>query len=66
MKQSTCSAVICQPGGREQKHDIIITGNLFTKASRSGCIISVRKRIAHFYMWSRYRHTVCTKIELEQ
>ena len=22
MKQSACSAVICQPGGREQKHDI--------------------------------------------
>ena len=30
MKQSTCSAVICQPSGREQKHDnyiIIITIN---------------------------------------
>ena len=24
MKQNTCSAVICQPGGREQKHDTII------------------------------------------
>ena len=24
MKQSTCSAVICQPGGHEQKHDINI------------------------------------------
>ena len=23
MKQSACTAVICQPGGREQKHDII-------------------------------------------
>ena len=22
MNSSTCSAVICQPGGREQKHDI--------------------------------------------
>ena len=22
MKQSACSAVICQPGGHEQKHDI--------------------------------------------
>ena len=22
MKQSACSAFICQPGGREQKHDI--------------------------------------------
>ena len=22
MKKSACSAVICQPGGREQKHDI--------------------------------------------
>ena len=27
MKQSACSAVICQPGGREQKHDITIPGN---------------------------------------
>ena len=25
MKQSACSAVICQPGGREQKHDISIS-----------------------------------------
>ena len=24
MKQSACSAVICQPGGCEQKHDICI------------------------------------------
>ena len=29
MKQSTCSAVICQPGGREQKHD--------TNFNFSGC-----------------------------
>ena len=24
MKQSACSAVICQPGGREKKHDIML------------------------------------------
>ena len=32
MKQSACSAVICQPGGREQKHDIYF-GQLFSYRS---------------------------------
>ena len=29
MNKSACSAVICQPGGREQNHDIYIKSFVF-------------------------------------
>ena len=35
MKQSTCGAVICQPGGDELKHDMNFDKNLLLMDSRT-------------------------------
>ena len=41
MKQSTCSAVICQPGGREQKHDNNKTDSFINHYSLGTLIITI-------------------------
>ena len=53
MKQSTCGAVICQPGGDELKHDIM---NILGKEVRHTL---VQQHVGMQPMIVESRHSIC-------